>query len=48
MADSGNPYFPDKCLGSGHATWAAHLVKKLADEFFQGLSISPNYQRVRF
>jgi hypothetical protein len=48
MADSGNPYFPDKCLGSGCATWAAHSVKKLANEFFQRLSISPNYQRVSF
>lgn len=48
MAGSGNPYFPDKCLGSPCANWAVQATKALADEFFQRLGISPNYQRVTF
>jgi hypothetical protein len=48
MAGAGNPYFPDKCLGSSCATWTVYSVKKVADEFFRRLNISPNYQRVSF
>lgn len=48
MNGSGNPYFPDKCLGSSCADWAVSSVKNFANEFFQRLDISPNYQRVTF
>ena len=48
MAGSSNPYFPDKCLGSGCAGWAIRSTRKLADEFFEKLGITPNYQRVKF
>jgi hypothetical protein len=48
MIGSGNPYFPDKCLGSSCADWAVHSTKRFVDEFFGRLSIVPNYQRVVF
>jgi hypothetical protein len=48
MKGSGNPHFPDKCLGSPCANWAVRSVKKLADDFFEKLDISPNYKRVKF
>ena len=42
---SGNPYFPDHCLGSPCATWAVTSVKALADTYFGTLNITPNYAR---
>jgi hypothetical protein len=43
MADSGNPFFPDKAWC---AEWAVHSSRGLADEFCLRLGIEPNYQRV--
>lgn len=44
MLGSGNPYFPDKCLGSPCADWAIQSVKSLADAFFLKLGVKPHYQ----
>ena len=45
MRDSANAYFPDKCLGSGCAHWAARSARAYADQFFAQLAVKPNYQR---
>jgi hypothetical protein len=48
MNGSDNPYFPDKCLGSGCADWAIRSIRVFSDDFFGRLGITPNYQRVAF
>ncbi len=48
MSGSGNPFFPDHCLGAGCSGWIVEAVQKFADEFFDRLQIEPNYQRVDF
>lgn len=48
MKNSGNPFFPDKCLGAGCAFWAISSVVEFADAFFAQIKVMPNYQRVRF
>jgi len=48
MDGSGNPWFPDKCLGHGCAEWAVTSVSNLADEFFATINVEPNYQRIEF
>ena len=48
MADSGNPFFPDKCLGYGCAKWALTSSRSFADDFFNKVGVIPNYKRVRF
>jgi len=48
MVGSGNPFFPDHCLGSGCAEWAVGAVHKYSDEFFERIGLQPNYQRVDF
>jgi hypothetical protein len=48
MKGSGNPWFPDKCLGHGCAEWCIRSVTELADQFFERIGVEPNYQRVRF
>lgn len=47
MVRSGNPFFPDKCLGKGCANWAVSSSRKFADEFFERVGIEPNYQRLK-
>ncbi|XHX78612.1 MAG: hypothetical protein RBJ76_01375 [Stenomitos frigidus ULC029] len=44
VLNSGNPYFPDKCLGSPCADWAIRSVKSLTDAFFLELGVKPHYQ----
>lgn len=46
MAGSGNPYFPDKCLGAGCCWWALKSVRCFSDSFHQKIDVVPNYQRV--
>ena len=46
MADSRNPFFPDKCLGAGCASWATGNTVTFVDDFFSQLRVVPNYQRV--
>jgi hypothetical protein len=48
MRGSGNPWFPDKCLGHGCANWAVRAIVAFADEFFGRIGVEPNYQRVTF
>jgi hypothetical protein len=45
MEGSGNPWWPDHCLGYGCAAWAWKTAKALADHVVDGLGISPNYRR---
>lgn len=46
MAGVGNPFFPDKCLGSPCALWATSASKAFVDEVFLRLRMVPNYQRI--
>ncbi len=46
MAGSGNPYFPNKCLGAECANWAVSVAKALVDDAFTRLGVQPNYQCV--
>ncbi|MFF4205558.1 hypothetical protein ACFYZ8_33475 [Streptomyces sp. NPDC001668] len=46
-ADSGNPYFPQKCLGHGCTTWAWKTALALADAFHTRLGITPVYEDAR-
>lgn len=48
MTGSGNPFFPDKCLGHGCAQWAVTSCQNLTDSFFNKLRIEPNYQKASF
>lgn len=48
MHGSGNPFFPDKCLGSGCALWAVASARCFADGFFERLGVRPHYQRITF
>lgn len=48
MKRSGNPYFPDKCLGVGCAEWAVNNCVLFADAFFSRLGIGPNYQAMEW
>jgi hypothetical protein len=45
MEKSGNPYFPDHCLGAPCATWAVQAATEFANEFFGRLNLIPNYQK---
>jgi len=40
MMDTGNPFFPDKCLGHGCARWAVQSSPAFTDDFFQRMGIS--------
>jgi hypothetical protein len=46
MEGSGNPWWPDHCLGHGCAEWAARSALVLADQICGDLGIKPNYQRI--
>jgi hypothetical protein len=48
MVESKNPYFPDKCLGSPCAHWAAKTAQAVADAFFEKIGYTPNYLRLKF
>lgn len=48
MAGTGNPFWPDKCLGGGCANWAVESATKFAKEAFGRLRIEPNYQRIEW
>jgi hypothetical protein len=48
MDGSGNPWFPDKCLGHGCAEWAVNSIVRFADEFFAKINVEPNYRRIEF
>ena len=44
MSSPSNQFFPDKCLGKGCAEWVLKSCLSLADEFFERIQITPNYQ----
>jgi hypothetical protein len=44
---SGNPFYPDKCLGYGCAEWAVVSGINFADEFFKELGAIPRYEHIR-
>lgn len=48
MTGSGNPFFPDHCLGFGCAEWGLNTSMSFVDRFFLELGVTPNYQRVQF
>jgi hypothetical protein len=48
MAGTGNPFLSDRCLGAGCAAWAVRSAEEYADEFFNRISITPNYRSVQF
>ena len=43
MAGSGNPWWPDKCLGSGCADWALQAVTACADHVTEATGVRANY-----
>lgn len=45
MDGSGNPYFPDKCLGAGSSRWAVDAVRLFADDFHARIGVKANYMR---
>lgn len=45
MAGSGNPWWPDHCLGHGCSAWSYRTAKALADRVTNELGIRPNYQQ---
>ncbi|MET9459933.1 hypothetical protein ABZY05_33420 [Streptomyces canus] len=47
FADSGNPYFPQKCQGHGCTAWAWNAALAFADTFHQRIGIRPVYEDAR-
>jgi hypothetical protein len=47
LTGAGNPFFPDKCLGSGGAAWATKSALSFADEFFSRLNVTPSHAHFR-
>ncbi|WP_368175945.1 hypothetical protein [Aeromonas sp. s1(2024)] len=43
----GNPFYPDKLLGSGCALWAVKTAVAFTDEFFKRLDVPANYDHIR-
>jgi hypothetical protein len=48
MAETENPFFPDKVLGSGCADWCVRRCREYADEFYSRIGVTPNYHGVEF
>jgi hypothetical protein len=46
MVGSGNPWWPDHCLGHGCAAWATRSAVAFADRVSDELGLRPNYRRV--
>lgn len=46
MAQSGNPWFPDKALGAGCARWAAATARDFVDTWSHELGLSLNVHRL--
>jgi hypothetical protein len=45
ITTTGNPYFPDRCLGAGCAEWAVRAARALADEICRLGNLKANYKR---
>jgi hypothetical protein len=39
--NTGNPFYPDKCLGHGCAEWAVNTSKDFINMFYKHLNIEP-------
>ena len=48
MAQTENPFFPDKALGAGCARWAIDACRNFTDTFFTEIGVKPNYQGAAF
>jgi hypothetical protein len=44
MAGTNNPWFPDKALGAGCASWALRTVRAFVDEFVTAVGCRADYQ----
>ena len=44
---TGNPFFPNKCMGYGCAEWALRNTVIFVDEFYRRIGINTNYDHVR-
>lgn len=44
---SGNPFFPDKCLGYGFSKWALINAVSFVDDFHNSVGLKPIYDHVR-
>lgn len=44
MSNKSNPFFPEQCLGWGCAEWVLKSCLGFADDFFERMNITPNYQ----
>lgn len=44
---TGNPFFPDKCMGYGCAEWALRNTVLFVDEFYRRIGIKANYDHVK-
>jgi hypothetical protein len=47
FVNSGNPYFPDKCLSHGCAEWAVRTSLDFADWFFELTGMQPPYTDIK-
>lgn len=47
MEDSGNPWWPNKCLGWGCARWSLEAVTELADHLVKTTGVQPAYVHFR-
>jgi hypothetical protein len=47
MEGSGNPWWPDKCLGWACADWSLRAVVALADHVVDAVGVHPNYAELR-
>lgn len=46
--NSGNPFFPHKCLGYGCARWATTKSKEFTDVFFNAVGLAAPYNHINF
>lgn len=46
LEKSGNPFFPDRCLGAGCSKWAVINSEKYVDEFFSIIGVKPMFFQV--
>ena len=47
FATPGHPFFPDRCLGYGLASWAWTTSLAFCDDFFTRVGVDPGYNDVR-
>jgi hypothetical protein len=47
LTGAANPFYPDRLLGQGCATWSVASALKFADHFWESIGIAPPYQAYR-